>query len=183
MNRHHADLLHGLVDPIIEFADRALYILVAALFVIAAAVLGVHAVIVFIQHLGKAPLPLDAPAGARRESVEQIVVDFINSLLLVLIILEVLSTVRDYLQHGTTSLTPFLYIGIISATRRVLAIGAEAALEGETISETVFRHQMIDLAVNGAVVLALALAVYLLRRGDRAAAEAHPGHEIAHPAG
>ena len=175
MNRHHADLFHGLIDPLIEFADRALYIAVAAFFLIAAAVLGVHAVIVFVQHLNKPPAD---------NSIEQIVVTFVNALLLVLIILEVLSTVRDYLQHGTTSLTPFLYIGIISATRRILAIGAEAALQNGTVSNTDFRNQMIDLGVNGAVVLALALAVFLLRRGDRAEARAaHEPHEPAHPAG
>jgi uncharacterized membrane protein (DUF373 family) len=180
MNRRNGDLLNGLIDPIIEFADRALYIAVAAFFVVAAAVLGVHAVIVFVQHLGKPPV-VDAATGAT-ESIEQIVVDFINALLLVLIILEVLSTVRGYLQNGATSLTPFLYIGIISATRRILAIGAEAALQNGSVSNSDFRRQMIDLGVNGAVVLVLALAVFLLRRGDRAEARAREAAEHARPA-
>jgi uncharacterized membrane protein (DUF373 family) len=90
-------------------------------------------------------------------------VTFINNLLLGLIILEVLGTVRSYLLTGTRSLAPFLYIGIISATRRILAIGAASTLGG-TISETEFRDRMIDLGANGGVVLALALALYLFGR-------------------
>ena len=56
------------------------------------------------------------------------VITFVNDLLLVLIILEVLGTVRSYLANGETTLRPFLYIGIISATRRILAIGARTTL-------------------------------------------------------
>lgn len=151
-SRQSFDPFRTKIDPLIEFADRALYVLVAAFFLIAAVVLGVDAIAEFFTHL---------------DDVRTDVVTFVNALLLVLIILEVLGTVRDYLKTGTTSLKPFLYIGIISATRRILAIGAESAFQSEKISETVFRHLMIDLAVNGGVVLALALAVYLFGRGER----------------
>ena len=80
--------------------------------------------------------------------------------------MEVLGTVRSYLTTGETSLRPFLYIGIISATRRILAIGAQTTL-GEVASETAFRRFMIDLGVNAAVVLALALALFLFGREAR----------------
>jgi uncharacterized membrane protein (DUF373 family) len=157
MDHRRRGALHAAIDPLIELADRSIYILAAVFFLIAAAVLGVHAVIVFVQHLDQPP---------QNQDVQQTVVDFINSLLLVLIILEVLGTVRDYLRHGTTSLKPFLYIGIISATRRILAIGAESAgATGRELTNDTFRRLMIDLGVNGAVVLALALEVYLLGRG------------------
>lgn len=98
-----------------------------------------------------------------RDGFPLALITFINDLLLVLIILEVLGTVRSYLSTGATSLTPFLYIGIISATRRILAIGAESTLGGSD-GETAFRHRMIDLGLNGAVVLALAGALYLFTR-------------------
>src|SRR5205814_8544919 len=133
----------------LEHADRALYILVAVLFLVAAVAMGGYSLVTFIQNLGG-----DFPLG---------VITFVNDLLLVLIILEVLGTVRSYLAHGETTLTPFLYIGIISATRRILAIGARTTL-GEVTSETTFRHLMIDLGVNGAVVLALGIALYLFAK-------------------
>lgn len=165
-HRRRGGALHAAIDPLIEFADRSIYILAAIFFLVAAAVLGVHAVVVFVQHLNQPP---------QNQDVQQTVVDFINSLLLVLIILEVLGTVRDYLRHGTTSLKPFLYIGIISATRRILAIGAESAgTAGRGLTNDTFRQLMIDLGVNGAVVLALALAVYLLGRGGGDTPQAGP---------
>ncbi|HEY7834552.1 MAG TPA: phosphate-starvation-inducible PsiE family protein, partial [Ktedonobacterales bacterium] len=53
--------------------------------------------------------------------VVQDVLDFVSDLLLVLIIMEVLGTVRSYLEKGDTSVEPFLIIGIISATRSILS--------------------------------------------------------------
>jgi len=135
----------------LEQADRALYVLVAILFLIAAVAMGAYSLVTFFRHLND-DFPLD-------------VITFVNDLLLVLIILEVLGTVRSYLANGETTLRPFLYIGIISATRRILAIGARTTL-GEVTNEATFRHLMIDLGVNGAVVLALGIALYLFSRQE-----------------
>ncbi len=150
----------------LEWADEAVYLLVAVFFLAAALVMAGYSVLTFVRHLGT-DFPLD-------------LITFINDLLLVLIILEVLGTVRSYLSTGATSLRPFLYIGIISATRRILAIGAESTLGGGG-TEAAFRHRMIDLGLNGAVVLALAGALYLFGRqaaaseGEDAAAGAAGG--------
>ncbi len=143
--------LHELTAPWLEWADRALYVLVALLFLGAALAMGAYSVVTFVRE-------------ARHEFPLQLIT-FINDLLLVLIILEVLGTVRSYLATGTTSLRPFLYIGIISATRRILAIGAQTTVE-KVATETTFRHLMIDLGVNGAVVLALAVALFLFGRHE-----------------
>ncbi len=116
-----------------------------------------YALVTFFQHIGE-DFPLQ-------------LVTFINDLLLVLIILEVLGTVRSYLDTGTTSLKPFLYIGIISATRRILAIGAQTTL-GAAPSDSGFQHLMIDLAINGLVVLALSVALFLFGRHQPAGSTA-----------
>jgi len=139
--------LSALVSPWLERADQLVYALVALLLLGAAVAMGVYSVGTFSKHLG--------------DDFPHTLVALINNLLLVLIILEVLSTVRHHMATGTTSLEPFLYIGIVSATRQILAVGAEAVL-GESTTEAAFRHLMIDLGVNGAVVLALAAALYLL---------------------
>ncbi len=151
--------LHQL-ESWLEWADRGVYLAVAVLFLIAALAMGGYAVVTFVR-------------TARHEFPLQLIT-FINDLLLVLIILEVLGTVRSYLATGTTSLRPFLYIGIISATRRILAIGAQTTL-GEVHSEAAFRHLMIDLAVNGAVVLALASALFLFGRHQPVSASDQEG--------
>jgi uncharacterized membrane protein (DUF373 family) len=136
-------------DNLLSQGDRAVYVLVALLFLLAAVAMAVYTAAALVMHASE-----DFP---RR------LVEFIDGLLLVLIIMEVLGTVRSYLSTGHTSLRPFLYIGIISATRRILAIGAVTTL-GQASTDAVFRRQAIDLGVNAAVVLALATALYLLGR-------------------
>ncbi len=72
------------------------------------------------------------------------VLNFVSDLLLVLIIMEVLGTIRSYLEHGDTSVKPFIFIGIISATRGILSIGADE-----------FRNSMIELGVDAAIIILL----------------------------
>ena len=149
MGERSDNALKRITETWLERADVAVYVMIAVLFLLAAMAMGVYSVVTFFQHIND-DFPLD-------------IITSINDLLLVLIILEVLGTVRSYLVTGTTSLTPFLYIGIISATRRILAIVAATTL-GEATSETAFHHQMIDLGANGGVVLALAIALFLFSR-------------------
>jgi uncharacterized membrane protein (DUF373 family) len=78
--------------------------------------------------------------------------------------MEVLRTVLSYLQERATSLQPFLFIAAISATRRILAIGAQMSVTGDTLSPDKFRQVMIDLGANAGAILAIALALYLLAR-------------------
>jgi uncharacterized membrane protein (DUF373 family) len=93
------------------------------------------------------------------------IIQFISDLLLVLIIMEVLGTVTNYLQSHTTSLRPFLFIGIISATRGILSIGARLSIEGvHPPVQQEFVNDMIELGVNGAVILALGITLKLLGR-------------------
>lgn len=166
---HSPENLNAATGPWLDWTDNALYVLVAILFLVAAIAMGVYSVVHFAENLDG--------------DIPNIVVEFVNDLLLVLIILEVFSTVRSYLATHTTSLKPFLYIGIISATRRILAIGAEMTLsdrQGKAaeqltplISNTEFRNRMVDLGINGAVVLALALALFLFSREPAESTDTH----------
>lgn len=86
----------------------------------------------------------------------------ISDLLLALIIMEVLGTVIHYLKAHATSLRPFLFIGIVSATRGILSIGARLSV-GE-VKPGEFTNAMIELSVNAAVILALGITLKLLGR-------------------
>jgi uncharacterized membrane protein (DUF373 family) len=88
------------------------------------------------------------------------IITLISDLLLVLIIMEVLGTVIHYLKLHTTSLRPFLFIGIISATRGILSISARLAV-GHVPD---FTGAMIELGVNAAVILALGITLKLLEK-------------------
>jgi uncharacterized membrane protein (DUF373 family) len=88
------------------------------------------------------------------------IIKLISDLLLVLIITEVLGTVIHYLKEHVTSLRPFLFIGIISATRGILSISAKLSV-GKVDN---FNEAMIELGVHAAVVLALGITLKLLGR-------------------
>ena len=55
-------------------------------------------------------------------------------------------------------------IGIISATRDILTVGAELSLVGE---QAPLVRTMTELGINAGVVVALSIAVVLVRRSAR----------------
>jgi uncharacterized membrane protein (DUF373 family) len=76
-------------------------------------------------------------------------------------VLELLRTIVARLEGGGFQLQPFLVIGIISATRDILTVGAELSLGQVPVTRT-----MTELAVNAGVVVAL-VALVLVRRFAR----------------
>jgi uncharacterized membrane protein (DUF373 family) len=87
----------------------------------------------------------------------------INDLLLVIILMELLRTVVGHLDTNDFQLRPFLIVGIITAVRHILAVGARLTLDGEGTAEQ-FRRSQIELGVSSAVVLALAMSFFLVGR-------------------
>lgn len=143
--------VHGKLVPALEAADAVVYALVGVVFLLAALGMLGYSLIAF-------------PASLRATGFALAVVTLVNDLLLVMIIMEVLRTVLSYLQERASSLQPFLFIAAISATRRILAIGAQMSVTGETLSPDKFREIMIDLGANAGAILAIAAALYLLGR-------------------
>jgi uncharacterized membrane protein (DUF373 family) len=107
------------------------------------------------------------PNSLSEEGFPLAVITLINDMLLVMIIMEVLRTVLSYLSERGGSLRPFLFIAAISATRRILAIGAQMSITGDTLPSDRFQQAMIDLGVNAGVILAIGVALYLIGRFDR----------------
>ena len=85
-----------------------------------------------------------------------------NGVLFIVVVLELLRTIVARLEGGGFQLQPFLVIGIISATRDILTVGAELCLGQVPVART-----MTELAVNAGVVVALAVALVLVRRFAR----------------
>jgi uncharacterized membrane protein (DUF373 family) len=154
-NQTHAmtKRVEGAVLPWLEGADVVIYVLVGIVFLAAALGMLGYSVVVF-------------PANLHEQGFALAVVALINDLLLVMIIMEVLRTVLSYIQEHGGSLNPFLFIAAISATRRILAIGAQMSVAGDTLSSEAFHKAMIDLGANAGAILAIALALFLL--GKRA---------------
>jgi len=87
----------------------------------------------------------------------------INDVLFVVIVLELLRTVVAHLETEDFQLRSFLIIGIISAVRHILGVGARLTLEAG-ITDTQFNRAQIELGVSAAVVLALAVSFILISR-------------------
>lgn len=90
----------------------------------------------------------------------------VNGVLFAIIVLEVMRTVVAHFEHGGLQLQPFLIIGIISAVREVLTVGARLSLQqaGSEPTRQVLHGALLELGVNAAVVLGLAVALVLIRR-------------------
>jgi uncharacterized membrane protein (DUF373 family) len=156
------DVYNKIPNPVRRWSLRALdaldllvYVLVGLAFVSAALLALGFSLAHLLFNFGVA-IPL---AG-----VVQDVLNFVSDLLLVLIIMEVLGTVRSYVEKGDTSVKPFLFIGIISATRGILSIGARLSVEGVNLTPDEFRNSMAELAVNAFVILALGVTIHILGR-------------------
>ena len=92
------------------------------------------------------------------------VLSLLHDLLLVIILLELFRTIINFLKTHIITLEPFLYICIIASTRRILTTGAEAAY-AEALTTELFHRYLLDVSVNVLVIVALVIAVFLVRKG------------------
>ena len=93
----------------------------------------------------------------------------LNQLLIVLMLVEILHTVRISIRSHFLVTEPFLVIGLIASIRRILVVTLEMATlskEGEWVSDgaSVFHASLIELGLLGMLVLALVFSITLLRR-------------------
>lgn len=90
----------------------------------------------------------------------------VNSVLFAIIVLEVMRTVVAHFESAGLQLQPFLIIGIISAVREILTVGARLSLQGATAqpSVEVVHTALLELGVNAAVVVGLAVSLVIIRR-------------------
>ena len=93
----------------------------------------------------------------------------LDQLLVVLMLVEILHTVRISIHSHILVTEPFLVVGLIASIRRVLVITLEAAnlTKGGTWSAeggSIFRASMTELGLLGLLVLILVVSIALLRR-------------------
>jgi phosphate starvation-inducible membrane PsiE len=93
-------------------------------------------------------------------------VEILNGVLLVMMIMEIVGTVTMSLESHTLIAEPFLIIGAIAAIRRMLVITAEST-KLELTNPDAFRSLLVELGLLALIVVAMAVAIYILRRGTR----------------
>lgn len=132
-----------------ETLDGMGYVTAGFSFLVVGMIVFAHAWYAFIMKFAAGVLPA--------------VLALIHDLLLVVILLELFRTIINFLKTYVITLEPFLYIGIIASTRRILTTGAASAYS-ENLTNDQFQRYLLDVGLNVLVIVALVFAVYLARR-------------------
>lgn len=88
----------------------------------------------------------------------------LDTLLLVFILVELLGAVRESLTQRRLVAEPFLLVGVIATIKEIVVTSVDA---GETVGRPEFDDVMIEIGVLGGMLLALAIALFLLRLKER----------------
>ena len=94
----------------------------------------------------------------------------VDRLMFVLMLIEILHTVRGSVRSGALTPEPFLIVGLIASIRNVLVItlkssGVTSEGPGSIGAEMLFRSLIVELGVLGALILIFVVSIYLLWRG------------------
>src|ERR1700737_832883 len=92
----------------------------------------------------------------------------VDRLMFVLMLIEILHTVRGSVRSGAVTPEPFLIVGLIASIRNVLVITLKSSgvtSEGHgSIEGEMLRTSIVELGVLGALILIFVASIYLLRR-------------------
>ena len=132
------------------YFEDAVYVGLGLMLAYSAAALlvtGVHAL--WANMLGGAPV--DA------------IIDLLDRSLLILMIVELLYTVQVSFKAHALVPEPFLVVGLIAATRRILVVTAQFSRLVEQKDEVQFRNSMIEVALLTVMVVALVASLRMLK--------------------
>lgn len=104
------------------------------------------------------------------------VLHLLHDVLFVLIVMELLWPVVRFLKREPFSLSPFLYVGIMSSTRRLLLVEAEHSVVGRAAEGRAAGgnwYVLAELGVNVGIILALAFALRLLAPTEHSGRPSH----------
>jgi uncharacterized membrane protein (DUF373 family) len=144
-----------LVARVFTWVEDMVYVGLGVLLAVSAIVLLGNTALSFARDLMQAALP-----GA--------IVDLLDRLLLVLMIVELLYTVQVSFREHALVPEPFLIVGLVAATRRILVLTAEFT-GAPAKDEAAFRVSMIELSVLTLMIVALVASLLMLRRRNPAA--------------
>jgi len=92
------------------------------------------------------------------------VINLLDRTLLVLMLVELLYTVQVSFREHALLPEPFLVVGLIAATRRILVVTAEFSVTGKDGAPERFRDGMLEIALLTLMTVALVASLLMLRR-------------------
>jgi uncharacterized membrane protein (DUF373 family) len=97
---------------------------------------------------------------------------FLDAMLLVFIVTELIHTVSAILRENILMTEPFLIVGIVAAIRRLVVISAEIQ---DLVGKPEFSDALMEMGVLVLIVVGLALSIFLLRHTEHS--EPRPSYE------
>ena len=132
-------------------------------------VLGVLLALTALIGIGSAGVSLWT--AAQEQGSTSSLVFTIDRLLFVLMVVEILHTVRVSFRSGELLCEPFLIVGLIASIRRVLVItlkSSQVNLPGKWTPESqeLLNSTMLELGVLGGLILVMVISNFTLRQSE-----------------
>lgn len=152
----HAEELAERAPAVVLIAERWISIVIAAFLILAALLALVVAGVRLMEGL------LHDGLNA------QLIVIVVDHLLLVLVLVEILHTVRQSIEARELRAEPFLIVGLIATVRRILLVTLETSDAGMTPSSVArsFGNNMIELGVLAGLTAVLVASIFVARRSS-----------------
>ena len=150
----HAEELAARAPAMVIVAERWISILIAAFLVLAAL-------------LALAVAGVRLAEGLLHEGLDaRLIVRVVDHLLLVLVLVEILHTVRQSIEARELQAEPFLIVGLIATVRRILLVTLETSDAGMTPQGSAqnFTHNMVELGVLAGLTAVLVVSIFVARR-------------------
>lgn len=135
-------------DKLFSFVEKVLYVFIAIILTASSLFLTIEEIKAFVNFFSVTD-PI------------MWIVEIISKCLLLIMIVEILYTVRISFKTQSLIAEPFLIVAMIAAVRRILLISVETAYMPE-----MFNVHMIEVGVLGVLILVFVLAIIMLRRNQ-----------------
>ncbi len=132
----------------LNVVENIIYFIVALLLVASAILLIYNEIISF-------------PAFFKAENQVQTIIEIISKTLLLIMVIEILYTIRITMKEHVLCAEPFLIVGLIAAIRRILIVSVETAYYQEKIN-----MYMLEIGVLSGMILIFVFSILLLRKTD-----------------
>ncbi len=103
--------------------------------------------------------------AAAHSQVATYAISVLDSVLLVMMTMEIVYTVSLQIQNRRLYAEPFLVIGAVAAIRRILVITANAA-ELTAQQTDLMRTTLLELGILAVIVFVMILSIYILRKAN-----------------
>jgi len=98
------------------------------------------------------------------KNVMDITIKLVHHLLLIMIILEILWTLKNYIRTQKLSVEAFIIIAIISSVRKILVASASVSALPSAHSGSIISSLMAEVMIETAVIFLMVVAIYVLRK-------------------